>query len=210
MGVLRRAVDRLLEMPAVYAAWQATHNREKVVFVSSRIHPRPGLRVVELACGPGTNAHLFADCAYTGIDINPQYIASARRRFPGQTFVCADLTRHDFGAAEYDWVLVNSFLHHLDDAQAQAILTAAGRIKAHGIVVLELVLPARPSFARLLAKLDRGRFARSLEEWNAMIPPTLHVCEQVDVFIRRAGVLLYHLVGFVLEARHSRPDPQPA
>ena len=201
MGWLRRAVDRCLEIPAVYAAWQATHNREKVAFVSSHIQPRPGLRIVELGCGPGTNAHLFAGCAYTGIDINPQYIENAQRRFPEHTFVCADLTRHDFGAVAYDWVLVNSFLHHLDDAQARAILAAAGRIKANGIVVLELILPAQPSVARVLAKLDRGRFPRSLEAWRALIPPSLRIREETHVWIRRAGVLLYDLVGWVLEPR---------
>ena len=172
---MRRAFDRVLEMPLVYQALQATHNREKIGYIASRIRPRPGLRVIELACGPGTNAHLFAGCDYTGIDINPHYIASAERRFPKLTFVCADLLRYDFTTRDYDWVLVNSFLHHIDDAQVHATLEAAGRIRATGIVILEPILLAQLSVARTLAKLDRGRFARPLEAWQALIPPSLRV-----------------------------------
>lgn len=204
MGAARRAIDRILELPVVYQAWQATHNREKMDFVTSHIRARPGLRVLELGCGPGTNAHLFAGCDYTGIDINPQYIASAARRFPQHRFVSADLLAYDFGGASYDWVLVNSFLHHLDDAGVRATLASAARIHAGGIVVLELVLPAEPSVARWLALADRGRFARSKDAWRALVPASLHVQDETDVWIRRAGVLLYHLVGFVLEPAAAR------
>ena len=204
MGAARRAIDRLLELPVVYQAWQATHNREKIDFVTSHIRVRPGLRVVELGCGPGTNAHLFAGCDYTGIDINPQYIASAQRRFPQHTFVCADLLAYDFGAATYDWGLVNSFLHHLDDDGVRATLGSTARIHAGGILVLELVLPPEPSMARWLALADRGRFARSKEAWRALVPVSLHVQAETDVWIRRAGVLLYHLVGFVLAPAAAR------
>ena len=204
MGAVRRAIDRVLELPIVYQAWQATHNREKIAFVTSQIRAQPGLRVIELGCGPGTNAHLFAGCAYTGIDINPQYIASAERRFPQHTFVCADLLAYDFGTATYDWVLVNSFLHHLDDAGVRATLASAARIRARGIVILELVLPSQPSVARMLALADRGRFARTKEAWRTLLPPSLHVRDERDVWIRRAGVLLYHLLGLVLEPAAAR------
>ncbi len=204
MAALRRAIDRFLELPVVYRAWQATHNREKIAFVTSRIRVRPGLRVVELGCGPGTNAHLFDGCDYTGIDINPDYIESARRRFPQHTFVCADLLAYDFAAATYDWVLVNSFLHHLDDAGVRATLASVARIRAGGILVLELVLPEEPGVARLLARSDRGRFARTIAAWKALIPPGLRVREETDVWIRRVGVLVYHLVGFVLEPEAVR------
>jgi SAM-dependent methyltransferase len=196
-------VDRALEVPVVYRAWQAFHNREKLAYVSSRIAPRPGLRVVELGCGPGTNVHLFSGCRYTGIDINPEYIATARRLYPEHEFVCADLRDYDFASVPYDWVLVNSFLHHLDDADVRATLASIARISAARVLVLELVLPARPSVARMLARMDRGRFARSLDAWRNLLAGTLRIREETAVLIRRGGVLLYELVGFVLE----RPSP---
>jgi len=198
---MRTILERLLELPAVYRMWQATHNREKIDFVASRIRPRPGLRVLELGCGPAINAHLFDGCAYTGIDMNPNYIAYARRQFPQQRFICEDLCRYDFGNEEYDWVLINSFLHHVDDRAVDAILRVVAGIRAARALVVELVLPAQPGVAWLLARLDRGRFARTLEEWRRLIPPELRAAEEVDIKIRRARVLLYNLVGYVLERR---------
>ena len=40
------------------------------------------------------------------------------------------------------------------------VLSPEGRVH-----ILELVLPARLSAARMMAKLDRGRYARSIERW---------------------------------------------
>ncbi len=68
----------------------------------------------------------------------------------------------------FDFILVNSFLHHVDTpavrrilAHLQTLLTPDGHIH-----VLDLVLPERRSIARLLARLDRGDYPRPLEEWR--------------------------------------------
>jgi SAM-dependent methyltransferase len=199
MGAVRRLIDRALEIPIVYQGWQAFHDREKLEYVASRIMPRPGLKVLELGCGPGTNAHLFTGCQYLGIDINPEYVKKAQRLFPEHTFVTADVLRYDFTAGAYDWVLVNSFLHHIDDQQVRAIFAAVARIRAARVLILDLVLPAEPSVARLLARLDRGEYARPIEAWRALLPSSFAVHEETPVRIRRGGVRLYELIGYVLE-----------
>jgi SAM-dependent methyltransferase len=199
MGAVRKLIDRALEIPIVYQGWQAFHDREKLEYVASRIAPRPGLRVLELGCGPGTNAHLFADCEYLGIDINREYVAKAQRLFPHHRFVAADVLTYDFTAGTYDWILVNSFLHHIDDAQVRAIFASIARIRAARVLILDLVLPAEPSVARLMARLDRGEFARPIEAWRALLPASFAVREEMPVRIRRGGVQLYELIGFVLE-----------
>ena len=51
-----------------------------------------------------------------------------------------------------------------------ARLTAAGG-KVH---VLDLVLPPNASAGRLLARLDRGRFARPVEQWRTLFTEFLH------------------------------------
>lgn len=199
MGAVRKLIDRALEIPIVYQSWQAFHDREKLEYVASRIAPRPGLKVLELGCGPGTNAPLFRDCEYVGIDINPSYIAKAQRLFPQHTFVTADVLTHDFASVAYDWILVNSFLHHLDDHQVAAIFASIARIRAGRVLILDLVLPPEPSVARLMARLDRGEFARPIEAWRALLPKSFGLREEMPVRIRRGGVQLYELIGFVLE-----------
>ncbi len=199
MGAVRKLIDRALEIPIVYQTWQAFHDREKLEYVASRIAPRPGLKVLELGCGPGINAHLFAGCEYVGIDINPEYVRKAQRLFPQHTFVAADVLTYDFTGRAYDWVLVNSFLHHIDDGHVRAIFDAVARISAARVLILDLVLPAEPSVARLLARLDRGEFARPIAAWRALLPPSFAVREETPVRIRRGGVQLYELIGYVLE-----------
>jgi SAM-dependent methyltransferase len=126
--------------------------------------------VLDVGCGPGTNASRFADADYVGLDINERYLAIARSRYAGR-FVQADLESADLSTLGlFDLILVNSFLHHLPDpavirvlAQLRRLLEPDGRIH-----ILELVLPDRPSLARMMAKLDRGRYARSVTDWKAL------------------------------------------
>jgi|SRR5882724_11021569 len=70
--------------------------------------------VLDVGCGPGTNARRFAHAKYFGIDINDRYIQLARVRYH-RDFLVADATTSDaIPAGSYDFILVNSFLHHLD------------------------------------------------------------------------------------------------
>src|SRR5262245_32644641 len=104
-----------MEHPAVYAAWQAPFVAQKFAPVERRIDGLTVRRVLDVGCGPGTNARRFLGAEYVGIDINERYLASARSKYPGR-FICADLETEDMGAlGTFDTILVNSFLHHLPD-----------------------------------------------------------------------------------------------
>ena len=101
---------------------------------------------------------------YVGLDINERYLEVARRQHRGR-FVNADLTVADLSVlGTFDTVLVNSFLHHISDAdverllrQIPAMLSPDGRVH-----ILELVLPPQLSMARVMAQ------ARS---WAFRAPP---------------------------------------
>jgi SAM-dependent methyltransferase len=126
--------------------------------------------VLDVGCGPGTNAARFADVDYTGIDINERYLEQARAKHRG-TFVCADLeTARLPELGLFDTVVVNSFLHHLpDDAVNRVLSQVRERLSPDGRVhILELVRPDGVSLPRLMAALDRGRFARPLANWSAL------------------------------------------
>jgi SAM-dependent methyltransferase len=167
---IRNLVDRLLEHPAVYAAWQAPFVNRKFAPVERRLAGTNVRRVLDVGCGPGTNARRFAGAEYVGVDINERYLAIARRRYDGR-FIQADLENADLSAlGTFDTILVNSFLHHLPDDAVGRILRQLGqRLDPAGTVhLLELVKPERLSRATLMAKLDRGRYARSIERWRSL------------------------------------------
>ena len=165
-----RLTDRLLEHPVVYAAWQRPFVATKFAPVERALHTQSMRRVLDVGCGPGTNAARFAGTDYVGVDVNDRYLEIARSRYAGR-FIQADLETANlslYGA--FDVILVNSFLHHLSDdavtrvlGQLERVLEPEGRIH-----ILELVLPSRLCFAKIMAKLDRGRFARSLAAWDTL------------------------------------------
>src|SRR5262249_30274864 len=104
-----RFIERLLEHPAVYAAWQAPFASQKFKPVERHIRHRDVRRVLDVGCGPGTNSARFAAADYVGVDINDRYLAIARARCSGR-FVQADLQNADLSSlGTFDTVLVNSF-----------------------------------------------------------------------------------------------------
>lgn len=167
---MNRAVERLLERPVVYRTWQAWHAGQKFAPIFAHNDLSRIRRVLDIGCGPGTNARYFAHCDYLGIDINPRYIEMARKRYKGK-FVVADAT--NFIVPEgwsFDFILLNSLLHHIDGEGVRRILSHAATLIADegSAHILDLVLPSRVGLARAIAQRDRGRFPRPIDEWRGL------------------------------------------
>lgn len=191
--------DRLLELAPVYALWQAPFQRQKFAPVLADGALQRAKRVLDIGCGPGTNtAQVPASADYLGADINPAYIASARRRH-GRAFVQADVTAGlPAGTEPFDVILMNSLLHHLDTPSVERLLAAAAGLLAPGgtVHILDLVRPARPGPAALLARLDRGDFPRPLEEWRALFARAFAVQRFEPYPLGALGVTLWEMVYF--------------
>jgi SAM-dependent methyltransferase len=170
---IRHLVDRMLEHPAVYPAWQAPFVAQKFAPVERRLSRTNVGRVLDFGCGPGTNARRFASADYVGVDINEQYLSIARTKYKGQ-FIQADLETADLsGLGTFDTILVNSFLHHIPDDAVDRILRQLRRLlnPTGALHSIEVVIPERRSVATLMARLDRGRYARQLKVWRALFEP---------------------------------------
>ena len=96
----------------------------------------------------------------------------------------------------FDFILVNSFLHHLDDTDTLAILTHLRSLLTEDghIHMLELVLPERPSIARLLAKWDRGNFARAPEKWQQLFEQLFEPVVHEQYPLTGMGITLWNMV----------------
>lgn len=163
-------LERVLEAPAVYRLWQAMALADRKMDPVAAEDVAGARRVLDLGCGPGTNAPRFEGAEYVGVDLNPGYVRSARKRHRGR-FLVGDAARLDLGGERFDFVLVNSLLHHLDDRAAEATLDGiAAHLEPDGRVhVLDLVLPDEPGVARRLALWDRGDHPRSLDRWRDLL-----------------------------------------
>src|SRR5688500_421072 len=94
--------DRVFEHSIAYRIFQAPFIKPKVAPLWRRNDMTQVRRVLDVGCGPGTNAQFFADGGYLGVDVNPDYIADARRRFPGKRFEIADVTHEPLVADDAD------------------------------------------------------------------------------------------------------------
>lgn len=189
-------LEAVMSNPRVYQLWQAPFADRKLRPMLAARATASAKRVLDVACGPGTNAKYFTEADYVGVDINEEYVTYARRRY-GRTFVAADVVTSPLPApGRFDCILVNSFLHHLDDAAVHTVLIKLRDLLAAdgAIHVLELVLPDRGGPAGWLARWDRGSYARSLDQWRTLFAGvfTLDAFEPYPLGL--FGIPLWHMV----------------
>ena len=170
-------IDQILSHPAVYRAWQAPFVKQKLALFLANSSIGPDDRVIDIGCGPGTNAGVFAPKGYVGADLSPEYIDDARDRFPEHQFEVWDITKPGPDLGSFDVALINSVFHHLSDAETLTVLTALPDLMRPGahIHIIDLVLPQQRSLARTLAKLDRGDYPRSLDHWRSLFGELIDV-----------------------------------
>ncbi len=193
-----RIMENILEQTSVYRTWQAPFAEQKFAPILARNDLHRVRRVLDVACGPGTNTQHFTDVDYLGIDINEDYILDARRRFH-RNFIAVDARNLDrVCEGEFDFILVNSFLHHLGTKDVLDVLSRLNlRLSSEGSIhILDLVLPESPSLARLLARWDRGHFARPLAEWQSLFSTLFTQVLFEPYCIRAKAAVLWNMVYF--------------
>ena len=199
------AVERLLENSRVYSLWQAPFAERKLTPLLAHNDLSQVRRVLDVGCGPGTNTAHFNHSDYLGIDINGQYVRDARRRH-GREFLVADVTKYRVGTGErFDFVLLNSLLHHLDPAGTAHLLSHVAELLAEDghVHIIDMVLPPEQSLARRLAQWDRGDYPRLLEEWLRIFGKAFEPVVIEPFPLRVFGVTLWNMIYFKGRARRA-------
>jgi SAM-dependent methyltransferase len=158
-------------------------------------------RTLELGCGPGIFADLFAPDEYVGVDPSARYIDHARRTRPG-IFLVGDLRRVPLPEDRFDQVLIVERMHPLADPDAGALLAEAIRMLVGGgrALVVERVLGAG-GLAGLLRE-HWGRPSREAEDYRRLFRPLGRV-ESWETLRSGTG----HYLATVLGKEGPRAEP---
>ena len=168
-----------LSVPSVFDLYQwvvgapQCHRR----FLDAFAKPCPGERIIDLGCGTGASlAHLPEGISYVGVDIHSDYIRAALARFGTRgTFLCSDLTTVDLSEfAPFDLAISSGVLHHLNDAQARAVVQLARAVVRPGgrlVTIDPCYVRGQSPIAKFLKDHDRGRHIRDAEGYRQLFAP---------------------------------------
>ena len=100
-------------------------------------HVRPGVRLLDVGCGPGTITADFArrlrSGNVVGVDASAEIVTAARRDHPNVVFAVADVYHLPFHDASWDIVHAHQLLQHVADPVA-ALREMRRVVKPGGIV----------------------------------------------------------------------------
>ena len=171
-----KMVERLslvLNLPASYRLFRSLVGGESVcrIHLAEYVKPVSGDKILDLGCGPADVLNYLPAVNYTGLDINPEYVHSAQKRFGSRgRFLCGDVGRAAIEGEQgtFDLVLATGVIHHLNDAQAAGLFDLARlALRPTGRLVTfdGCYVPQQSRLVRWLLAHDRGKFVRPREEY---------------------------------------------
>lgn len=189
-GQTTEGIRSILSSAWAYETLQRIVGKAKLrrIFSDRYIVPQPGMRVLDVGCGPGDMAPFVRPADYVGVDVSDAYIAAAQRRFGSEgTFICAGVEDLPPEEKNFDVAIAIGVFHHLTDEVARAIIDAtAQRLTPDGrfVAIEPHFHEGQHLVSRALISLDRGRNVRSVEGYRRLFPSkfTIATHEENDMF----------------------------
>jgi SAM-dependent methyltransferase len=176
MAQITTGLRSVLSHPIVYDLVQdllgARRSRRRLVEEYLRV--KPGETLLDVGCGTCAILEcLPTDIGYIGVDLSPEYIDSARRRYGDRgRFFCQDVGELDPSTWESANVaLAVGLLHHLEDDEVRRLFESISRILAPGgrVVTIDPCYdPSQNAAARFMISRDRGQNVRTGHGYSAL------------------------------------------
>jgi SAM-dependent methyltransferase len=169
-------VYRLITFPAIYKTLMFSLGADRAItrYVNEVLQPSPGMKVLDVGCGPANVLSYLPPVDYTGIDLNEKHIAFARELYGDRGRFIVGNAAEDLKQEEkaYDLINVSALLHHLSDDEAVSLFRSLKPLlKDNGkIVTVDNVwLPGQRLAVKLVNKLDSGINIRTPEGYLGLL-----------------------------------------
>jgi len=178
-----------LKVPFLYNLFGAAvgANALRRRLVQNHVQARSGDKVIDIGCGSAQALEFLPDVNYIGLDVNPDYIAFARRTYGSKgTFVVGDVRslNADSRFHNADIVMALGVLHHLDDQEAaDCVQFAHDALKPNGRFVCHEAcwVPNQGALSKYIMGSDRGRNIRTERQYRELAAKVFRNVEaQVD------------------------------
>ncbi|WP_279343443.1 class I SAM-dependent methyltransferase [Fundidesulfovibrio terrae] len=134
-------------------------------------------RVMEVGCSLGLDSVNFTGNTkeFLGVDIDPDAIATARKRFaayPHMRFICQDVRTLEGLEGHFDFILFCGSCHHIPNEELISIFRSTPRYLAENgkIVVIDYATnPAPGLLERFILRLEEGEHVRTTQELISLI-----------------------------------------
>ena len=162
----RIITDGYDRMGPTFAEWNAARPSDGRRWFLGEVLARlpEGSAVLELGCGPGTDAaELSAGRSYVGVDLSPVQLSIAQERAPTAQFVVGDLTSLTFRPASFDGIVAFYVFNHVPLREVEPASTAAFAWLRPGGLMMLAALPTMEAEDRVEEWLDVPMFFAGIE-----------------------------------------------
>lgn len=164
-------IKKILALPQVYNIWQKFLGDYKLrkIYCKDYVRAKEGNRILDIGCGPANMVeYLPADIDYVGFDDSKSYIENAKENFKNYSFFCQRVNFAQNFDEKFDIIMANAVLHHLDDSEAEKLISFAyANLKPGGrFITLDGCFVENQSFVKKwLLQHDRGNYVRTKDEY---------------------------------------------
>jgi ubiquinone/menaquinone biosynthesis C-methylase UbiE len=195
MGLLNALVERISDHPVLFIFCRRILESDFSAIralIRRDLRLANGTRTLDLGCGPGAFAELFDGGDYVGADLNARYIAHARRACKG-AFIVSDARAVDLPNRRFDQILIFGLLHHLDDADARAVLRETQRLLVPGgraLVIEDIPAVSKLNLVgHLIHAVENGEHIRPADQYRQLYSEVGSIVREE---ILRSGICDYY------------------